>query len=255
MTLRCMFPLLLICFASCSKVFVPVQYKFQEQKITAEHKADERMLAAIQPYKDSLDKEMNLVLGFSDTVLTKSVPESDLGNFMCDLMLKKARDYYGKPIDFTFLNNGGIRIPNLPAGNITLGKIIELMPFENRLGVIEVKGVVLDSLFNHMAIKGGWQVSGATYKIGYGETFSENHAFDVVIAGTPLDLEKTYTVVASDYLLQGGDNCVMLQNIPYIDLKKTLRDALIDGLKEMTLRGEHVKSILENRVQGKKSSN
>ncbi|MES2621744.1 MAG: 5'-nucleotidase, partial [Bacteroidota bacterium] len=231
--------LFLFAVSSCSKDFVPTQYQFEEKKINASEKFDAETWAKILPYKDSLDKEMNVVLAVSDTILTKSTPESDLGNFMCDLILKKSRDYYGRPIDFTFLNNGGIRIPNLPKGNITLGKIIELMPFENRLGVVDIKGIVLDTLFNHMASKGGWQVSGASYKIKNGK------AFEIKIQEAPLDLDKTYIVVSSDYLLQGGDNCTMLQSIPYVDLKKTLRDALIEGLKEMTAKGEHIKSVIE----------
>jgi 2',3'-cyclic-nucleotide 2'-phosphodiesterase (5'-nucleotidase family) len=233
---------LLLFASSCTRHYTPAQYQFEEKRITAQAPRDEQLWNKIQPYKDSLDKEMNVVLAVSDTILTKSQPESDLGNFMCDLMLKKSRDYYGKPIDFAFLNNGGIRLPNLPKGNITLGTIMELMPFENRLGVILVKGIVLDTLFNYMASKGGWQVSNARYKI------KDSKAVDIEIAGAPLLPDKTYTVVASDYLLQGGDNCTMLKNIPYLDLKKTLRDALIEGLQEMNLRNEHVTSILDGRV-------
>jgi 2',3'-cyclic-nucleotide 2'-phosphodiesterase (5'-nucleotidase family) len=232
----------LLFFASCDKHFVPITYQFEEKRITAQDPRDVQLWDKIQPYKDSLDKEMNIVLAVSDTILTKSIPESDLGNFMCDLILKKSRDYYGQYIDFTFLNNGGIRLPNLPKGNITLGNIIELMPFENRLGVIQVKGIILDTLFDYMASKGGWQVSNARYKI------KDSKAIEVEIADAPLSLDKTYTVVASDYLLQGGDNCDMLKNIPYLDLKKTLRDALVEGLIEMNQRNEHVRSVLDGRV-------
>jgi hypothetical protein len=41
----------------------------------------------------------------------------------------------------------------------------------------------------------------------------------------------------------------MLKSIPFTDTKKILRDALIEGLKEMNARGEHVKSIIDGRVQ------
>lgn len=229
--------------SSCTKQFVATEYKFEEKRLNPDSPADETIAKIIQPYKDSLDKEMNVVLAISDTILTKSVPESDLGNLMCDLVLKKSKDYCNCKIDFTFLNNGGIRLPNLPKGNITLGKVIELMPFENLIDVMIVSGKTLDTLFNYMAVKGGWQISGARYK------FKNGKAFDVFIQGEPLDLNKDYTIAVSDYLAQGGDNCTMLSYLPKTILLKSLRDAIIDGLKEINERGEHVKSVIDGRVQ------
>ncbi len=233
----------LLLLSSCTKHFVATQYRFEQKKITADSPKDERLWEQIIPYKDSLDKEMNVMLGVSDTILTKSLPESDLGNFICDLILKKSKDYFQQHIDFTFLNNGGIRLPNLPKGNITLGKMIELMPFENRVVLMTLSGKTVDTLFNYMASKGGWQVSGARYKIKNGK------AFEVEIGGVSLDLNKNYVVAVSDYLAQGGDNCMMLKGIAYEDSKKPLRDALVEGLKEMTERGEYIKSVIDGRVQ------
>ena len=121
--------------------------------------------------------------------------------------------------------------------------MIELMPFENRIVIMEVNGLTLDSLFNHMAAKGGWHVSGARYKIKDGK------AVEVTIQGEPLQSRGVYIMAVSDYLAQGGDNCTMLKGIPYTDTQKTLRDALVEGIQEMTLRGEHIKSVLDGRVQ------
>lgn len=193
---------------------------------------------------------MGVVLAVSDTILTKAGnPETDLGNLMCDLVLVQSRYYAqgkipaGTTIDFTFLNPGGIRLPNLPKGNITLGRVMELMPFENLIDIITVDGKTLDTLFNFMAAKGGWPVSGARYKISNGK------AVEVYIQGQPLDVNKQYTLAVSDYLAQGGDNCKALIPYPKLMLKKSLRDALIDGMKEINARGEHIKSIIDGRVQ------
>ncbi len=228
---------------ACNRHLAPAQYQFEEKKIQGTAPVDERLQAIIQPYKDSLDKEMNVALGYADTILTKSQPESDLGNFMCDLILKKAREYYGKPIDFTFLNHGGIRLPSLAKGPVTLGKMIELMPFDNRIVIMQLPGTTVDSLFNHMAGKGGWHISGARYKI------KDGRATDIQIQRMPLDINRTYTVVVSDYLAGGGDNCTMLKGRPYTDLKKILREVLIEGVKDMNSRGEHIRSLLDGRIQ------
>lgn len=236
--------------ASCNKQFVATGYKFDERKLIAGSAADSAMLLVIRPYKDSLDKQMGEVLAISDTILNKAGnPETDLGNLMCDLVLAQSRYYaQGKipdvsKIDFTFLNPGGIRLPNLPKGNITLGRVMELMPFENLIDIITVDGHTLDTLFNFMAAKGGWPVSGARYKISNGK------AVEVYIQGQLLDVNKQYTLAVSDYLAQGGDNCKALIPYPKLMLKKSLRDALIDGMKEINTRGEHIKSIIDGRVQ------
>jgi 2',3'-cyclic-nucleotide 2'-phosphodiesterase (5'-nucleotidase family) len=229
--------------SSCSKHFVATQYNYEEKRLTDSIAADAQMAAFIKPYRDSLNIEMGRVLCISDTMLTKSSPEGDLGNMMCDLVLKKSKDYSRQAIDFTFLNTGGIRIPNLPKGEITYGKIIELMPFDNLIDVMVVSGYTLDTLFNFMASKGGWPVSGARYKIKGGK------AIEVFINGQPLDLNRNYTMAVSDYLANGGDNCKMLTYLPRTILKKNIREAIIDAMMEMNAKGERLKSVLDGRVQ------
>lgn len=235
--------LLLITVSQCSKQFTAVQYQYEEQRLQPNSISDTALMAIIQPYKDSLDKAMNVVLCVADTVLTKSLPESDLGNMMCDMVLKKTRDYCKCEVDLTILNNGGIRLPSLPKGEITLGKIVELMPFENQIDIMQVSGYTLDTLFNYIASKGGWQVSGASY------TIKNNHAMNVLIGQKALDFNKQYNLAISDYLAQGGDNCTMLAHLPKKILPQTLRAAIVDGLKEMNARGEHLKSVIEGRVK------
>ena len=234
---------LLLFAAGCNKSFIATSYKYAEAKVSVTDPSDRIVDSIVHSYKEELDKEMNIALGQADDVLTKTPPESDLGNFMCDLILKKSRDYYGSRVDFTFINHGGIRLLSLPKGDITLGKMIELMPFENRVVIMELDGVTVDTLFNHMASKGGWHVSGAGYTIKNGK------ADNITIQNEPLQSRGVYMVAVSDYLAQGGDNCTMLKGKPYIDTRKTLRDALIEGLKEMTARGEHVKSVMDGRVR------
>ncbi|MCW5907912.1 MAG: 5'-nucleotidase C-terminal domain-containing protein [Chitinophagales bacterium] len=234
---------LLLFVAACNKQFVATQYRYEGEKILSDIRTDQRIDSIVQPYKTELNKEMKVVIGYADDALTKTQPESDLGNFMCDVLLRKSREYYKGQIDFTFLNHGGIRLPSLPKGEITIGRMIELMPFDNRILIMELDGITLDTLFNHMAAKGGWHVSGARYKIKSGM------ATDVTIQNSPLQSRGVYWVAVSDYLAQGGDNCTMLKGKPYIDTKKTLRDALIEGVKEMNERGERVKSVLDGRVQ------
>lgn len=235
--------MLAVGLSSCHRNIVASSYTAKELLVKSEIDTNNTLYKIILPYKDSLDKKMNVVLCLSDTVLTKSVPESDLGNLMCDLTLIKAADYCQCKVDFTVLNNGGIRLPGLPKGKLTIGKIYELMPFENMIDIMEVDSVVVQSLMDHAAAKGGWQVSGIRYAI------KNDKAVNISIRGESLRSGVQYQLAISDYLAQGGDNCTMLAPIPKKILNKTIRDAIIDGLVDMNSRGETVKSVLDQRVR------
>ncbi|MBL4593959.1 MAG: 5'-nucleotidase C-terminal domain-containing protein, partial [Flavobacteriales bacterium] len=97
----------------------------------------------IQPYKIKLDAEMNEALVISSEEFPKESGKSEtkLGNLVADLSLEIANNLYkpldGDSIDFCLLNFGGLRT-SLPKGEITRGKIFELMPFENELIVVTI---------------------------------------------------------------------------------------------------------------------
>ena len=95
-----------------------------------------------------LINKMDLVLAENETELIKAQSEGTLGNFIADALLQKGIDYAYHPIDFAIVNNGGIRLPSLPSGNITVGKIYELMPFDNMIVVLKVSGNIVQQLMN-----------------------------------------------------------------------------------------------------------
>ena len=133
--------------------------------------------------------------------------------------------------DVGFVNGGGIRT-SIKAGDITYGQIIEVHPFGNAACLIETSGQhILDALeMGSKAVPGelgGFlQVSGLTYTINKsvpssvvtndkGEFVKVDGAYrvtDVKIGGQPLDVNKTYTLAAHDFMLKnGGDGFVMFK--------------------------------------------
>jgi 2',3'-cyclic-nucleotide 2'-phosphodiesterase (5'-nucleotidase family) len=200
------------------------------------------MNAFIKPYKDSLDAVMSQVIIVNDDMLTKKQPESDLGNVLADAMLNQANKVCGKKADVSILNIGGIRLTQLAPGPVTMGKIYELMPFENKMVLIEVKGSEMQKLFDAIAHAGGWPISGASFII------KSRRAVNTKIAGQPVDSSKTYILALSDYLAEGGDNLEMIKGKPYTDCKKTLRQAFIDEFAEMNAQGKHLKSYFDQRI-------
>ncbi len=202
--------------------------------------ADVDMTRMILPYKEQLEAEMNQVIGQTAKDLTKGDPESTLGNFVSDLIHKQCEKYHGAPIDFTVTNTGGLRIPVLPAGDITRSKVFELMPFDNMLVVVEVEGNELPKLFKVMAEKGGWPVS---WHVRH--TISNGETVDMTIGGQPIDNDKMYKVGISDYLANGGDNLFFLADKKHHELGKLFRDAILEYISEQK---EPVDAELEGRV-------
>lgn len=180
----------------------------------------------IEPYKKRVDTETQLVIGSTDAILLRQKPEGTLCNLAADAVKEKAEQLAYQHIDVCVLNYGGLRIPSMGKGDITTGKVFELMPFENELVLLTVKGSTLIELFRLMALNGGWPLSGASFRI------QDQDAVEIKIAQVDLDSTVTYQLVTSDYLANGGDNASCLKKaIHRTDLHYKVRDAISDYIK------------------------
>ncbi len=220
----------------------PPQVNYSNYKIDTQSNIDSTYIKLLMPYKDSLDKSMNEVIGFSVYGLFKKQPESTVGNFMTDAIKLMAEKKYNKKVDAAFVNFGGIR-SYIPKGDITVGKIFELMPFDNLVVLQELSGIKLKAFINRVCEKGGWPVSqGLTYVI------KDKTAIEILINGIPINDNTVYTIANSDYIANGGDNCDMLKNIPKQNINYLMRDALIEYTRLKTAEGKPIDAKLENRV-------
>jgi len=180
----------------------------------------------IKIYRDSIDKEMNIVIATNDHTASKAQPDSELGNLLADAMLEMSKKYTKEQIDLSVINYGGIRLPQLPSGDIKIGTVYELMPFDNIIVILTIDGKNLKALFDKMTEIGGWPISGATYNIKNGK------AENIQLNALPLDENKSYKLSISDYLANGGDKLDMLKSLPQFNTGILLRDAFIDYFKE-----------------------
>lgn len=196
----------------------------------------------IAPYKAKLDSKMNEVIGYAG-YMNKQRPESTLGNWVADVIAEKAEKLSGKQIDFAVQNYGGLRIPEITKGPVTLGKIYELMPFQNFVTIITTNGHVIKQFFDRMAQYGGWPISkGARYKIKDGKPI------DITINGKPFDPDASYTIALPDYVANGGDKCFFFRDQEKYITDKLIRDVLIEAVKEAHAKGIPVSSKIEGRV-------
>ncbi|MCU0442242.1 MAG: 5'-nucleotidase C-terminal domain-containing protein [Bacteroidia bacterium] len=188
---------------------------------------DSALFKLIMPYKAKLDSQMNTVVGSTQTKLTKAKPESTLGNLVCEAVMNKAAQRYGKPIDAGVFNYGGIRIAAIDSGLITLNQVYELMPFDNQIAVLEINGSQLNKLIQLTAAADGWPIAGIRYQLQNGKADS------ITIRNAPLDTTQTYVLATSDYLANGGDKAEMLKNpIATFLVNTTVRDAIMEYIQQ-----------------------
>lgn len=227
---------------SCSTSYKSQTLEYVTYRINNKQENDTAYLNFLSPYRHKVDSLMNGEIGYVEKDLNKTLPEGELGNFMADAYFNMAKEKYNTHIDAAFMNHGGIRLNQLPKGNITTGKIYELMPFDNLLILQKVKGSVLQEFLDLIASQGGCPVAGLTMQIKY------KKAINVMIAGKKLDPEYIYTIVNSDYVANGGSDAAMLKMIPQISNGYLMRDALFDYIKMLQSQDKNISASIENRV-------
>ncbi|GAA4498423.1 5'-nucleotidase [Hymenobacter ginsengisoli] len=197
----------------------------------------------IKPYHDKVISEMQQVIGKAPVALGKNPGENPIVNFVADLQRTAASKYFkGEPIELGVMTNGGMRNA-LPAGDVTLGNVFELMPFENELIVLDAPGPVVQQLFDYSAPI-GMAVSGAVYTVG-----PDKKPQNILIGGQPFDPAKTYRIAISDYLAGGGDHMDFLKAAKLRHTGLLLRTVIIDHIKALTAAGQPVTARVEGRVK------
>ena len=236
----------LISFIACTKT-----WHISSQKV-AYHRFDTRSRIAndpeteamIAPYRSKMSGEMNKIIGYSDMELTKRQPESTLGNWFADIVKKEAERLYGKKVDGAIQNYGGLRISSIAPGDLTTGKIFELMPFENMLLILEMDGKVLNQLLDRIAYYGGWPISR-----GISFVIKDKTAHNILIDNKPIDHKSKYTIALPDYIANGGDRCDFLIDQKRTDLNMLIRDIVIEHLEVNYKNGVVIHSEIEGRIK------
>ena len=153
--------------------------------------------------------------------------ENLLGYWVADVMRQAGQTAIGAPVRFAISNAGGLRA-NLRPGQIKVGDIFELMPFENELVVIELTGAeILQVVKESIVRRGGEPCSGVIARV---EGTPEQAALKVTWEdGSPIDPKATVKVATSDYLYGGGDAIPTLkQGRKPFTTGITLRQMLLD---------------------------
>jgi 2',3'-cyclic-nucleotide 2'-phosphodiesterase (5'-nucleotidase family) len=208
--------------------------------------ADTAYQTYLAPFKLQVDAQMNVVIGTAAQTLRGHAPESLLSNLSADIYRKAASDFLKTEVDIAIVNMGGLRTI-MPAGNITVRKVFELMPFENELVILYLKGDKLNELCQYFASMGGEGVSGIRM------TIADKKAENITINGIALEPEKTYTLATNDYLAGGNDKMEVLKaHSKRINTGLKVRSMLLHYIQSETAQGRIIDAQLDGRISIKK---
>lgn len=202
---------------------------------------DPEIDAIIAPYRDQLIERIEEVIGEATGLLNKNGRyETTLGNMAADAMLHVINKNPNAKVDIAITNNGGLRVPIQP-GPITVGKMFELMPFENVMVILDFDAAGVDSLAQQIARTSG-AIAGLSFKVNP-ETET---ATDIQVGGQPLHADRTYKLVTSDYLANGGGRLTQLRSpLHRVDTPLFLRDAFIEYVTDT----KTITPKLDGRIQ------
>ena len=139
------------------------------------------------------------------------VQECEMGNLVADAMLARVAD---QGVQIAIANSGGLRA-SIDPGDVTMGEVLTVLPFQNTLATFEISGQgVIDALENGVSqveeVKGRFpQVAGMTFVWDPTVAPNEGRITEVMVAKDggfkPIDSAATYLVVTNNYVRNGGD--------------------------------------------------
>ncbi len=238
---------LLVLLFACSPKNKLSKIEQSNIELNSKNKEDSIALKLIAPYKNKMKDEMEEVLIVSENEAVKGDPEGTLGNVVSDIVLKQGNIYcergHIEKADICLLNNGGLRT-TLPKGAITTGKIFELMPFENELVILTLSGKKTLSMFNYIAFQSGMPMAGAKMTIKKGK------ATNILINNIAIDTSRSYRVITSDYLSNGGDKMNFFSKPEKTEaINHKIRDGIIEYLRAENKKGNTLKPSLDGRIK------
>lgn len=233
-------------FSSCHSAYEVVKVEGGRIPVNSvwDVEPDAEAVALLAPYKARMDSIMYRVVGTAELSMDRFRPESPLSNLIADVLREAAAEVLGRPADMGLVNIGGIR-NSLAEGSVTTGNIYEILPFENSLCVLTMKGSAMKHLFENIAVRLGEGVSGIQLEIS-----RDGKLQQASIAGKPVEDDRDYTVATIDYLADGNDGMTALLQADKRECPEgaTLRNLFMKHVEGQTAAGRKVSARMEGRV-------
>lgn len=234
---------------SCSSRHYSMQgFEYQSLVIDAKYdaKPDSEAETFLAPFKAKVDSLMSPVVGRVACDMDSDRPESKLSNLISDILVWAGRDFDEKP-DLGICNMGGIRA-SLSAGDVTVGDVLAVVPFENKLCFMTMKGSQLITLFEQIAARGGEGVSHSVKAV----ISKDNKLVGLKVNGVDVNPDSEYRIATIDYLADGNDGMPEFKNgfnrKMLTEDRNNLRFIIMDFFRENMKEGKVVDSKVEGRM-------
>ncbi len=176
---------------------------------------DEATVARIAEAAAPLDEIRNKVVAEAADTITGNrdicrQKECSGGNMIADAMLDRVKD---QGIEIAIMNSGGIRA-DIGAGEVTMGQVLTVLPFQNTLSTFQVTGATLvaaleNGVSQYADVAGRFpQVSGMSFSVDLSKE-PGSRISDVMVGGAPIEADKLYGVVSNNFVRNGGDGFKM----------------------------------------------
>lgn len=185
-------------------------------QVNSEVAENAEVIVRVQELAKPLDEIRNKIVAETADVIEGNrdvcrVQECAMGNLVADALLDRVRD---QGVSIAIMNSGGLRA-SIDKGEVTMGEVLTVLPFQNTLATFEVSGAdVIAALENGVSqveeVKGRFpQVAGLTFKWDATKPANEGRIVEVMVETdgdwTPIDPAANYGVVSNNYVRGGGD--------------------------------------------------
>jgi 5'-nucleotidase / UDP-sugar diphosphatase len=163
-----------------------------------------------------LDEIRNMVIGETQEAIEGSrdicrLQECSMGNLVADAMLDRVKE---QGVTLAITNSGGLRA-SIDAGDVTMGEVLTVLPFQNTLSTFQIKGAdMIAALENGVSqvedVAGRFpQVAGMKFTWDPSIAANEGRITEVLVneggQWVPINPEKTYGAVTNNFVRNGGD--------------------------------------------------
>ena len=236
-------------FVSCSTHHYTVQ-SVDYQRVTIDSlfdvAPDAETAKFLAPFKAKVDSLMSPVVGRVACDMEADRPESKLSNLIADILVWAEKDFDEKPV-FSVCNMGGMRA-SLEKGDVTIGDVIEVAPFENKICFMTMKGSQVMTLFEQIAVRGGEGVSHSVRAV----ISKDGKLKSLKINGEDINPDAEYRIATIDYLAEGNDGMPAFtlgtNRKMLTDKSNNLRFIIMDYFREETKQGRVVDAEIEGRI-------
>ena len=149
---------------------------------------------------------------------------------LSDYLLEGANDWAVKnkmpKVDAAILNIGGIR-NNISEGDILVRNIFEVMPFENEMVIVKMKGEDIQGIFDYYEKH---QKNNPVAQLNI--IVKDGKLVEGLINGERPQIGKTYYIATSDYLAMGGDSMYFFEKGETIKTDVILRNLFLEYFRK-----------------------